>query len=133
MPRYLTSLAKINIFRRRKVNFLTQAHLSHLWQTIFILVFVTNYPIRNRIIDGYYIWLSSDWTIWYNVTSLEDILPNICLVFYIYAITCRMPCQTIRKNHWEVECCTVILILSPNKTISTWTSCIIIQIVTQVE
>ena len=36
-------------------------------------------------------------------------------------------------NHCEVEFCTVILILSSNKTIRTFTFCIIIQIVTQME
>ena len=38
----------------------------------------------------------------------------------------RWPCQAIQGNHWEVECCTVILILSSNKTIR-----ILTQIVTQ--
>ena len=33
-----------------KVNFLTQAHLSHLCQIIFILVFVTNYPISSQLL-----------------------------------------------------------------------------------
>ena len=39
--------------------------------------------------------------------------------------------QAIHSNHWEVDCCTVILILSSNKTIRTLTACCITQIVTQ--
>ena len=39
--------------------------------------------------------------------------------------------HAIHTGHWEVECCTVILFLSSNKTIRTFTSCGITQIVTQ--
>ena len=54
------------------------------------------------------IWLFSDWTIWYNLTSLT-IPSNICSVFYFYTITFTGGCQVIHKNHWEVKCCTVTL------------------------
>ena len=38
---------------------------------------------------------------------------------------------TIHTNHWEVERCTVILILSSNQIVRILTSCSITQIVTQ--
>ena len=131
MPRYFTSLAKTNIFRRTRVNFLIHAHLSHLWQIISILAFVTNHPIYRQLLMVLYLailWLDN-----YCWTSLKDTLPNIYLVFYIHTITfaggqVRQFIQIIGK--WNVA---VILILPSNNTIRTLPSCIIIQIVTHVE
>ena len=37
----------------------------------------------------------------------------------------RWPCQAIHTNHLEIECCTVILVLSANKTIRTLISIVI--------
>ena len=50
----------------KKVNFLSaQASSFKLPLTIFFVVFGICYKLSNflPIIDGYYIWLSSDWTI----------------------------------------------------------------------
>ena len=94
------------------------AHLNNIWQFFFFFGFC--YKLSNflAIIDGYYIWLSSDW----NLIHLKDLLSNICLF---------AGGQAILTNHWKVEYCTVILILSSNKTIRTLTSYSITQIVNQ--
>ena len=100
------------------------AHLNYLWQFFFCFC----YKLSNflALIDRYHILLSSDWTIWYNLTRLKTYF-----LTYAWYFTFKQPCQAIQTNHWEVKCCTVILILPSNKTIRTLTSCNIAQIVTQ--
>ena len=104
----------LNISRRKKSTF-------YVWQIIY---FGFCYKLSSflTIIDGYYIWLSSDCTIWYNVTNLKDLLSTICLVFYFHAITFTGGHARKFTHNWEVECCTVIIILPSNKTIGTLTS-----------
>ena len=84
-----------------------------------LFVFGFCYKLSNFLafID-WYILLSSDWTIWYSMTSLKDFMLGILLLHNNFH---RWPCQAIHKNQWEVECCTVILILSSNKTNRTLT------------
>ena len=53
------------------------AHLDDVWS---ITVFGFYYKLSDflAIIDRCYVWLSSDWTIWYNLTSLKHLLSNMC-------------------------------------------------------
>ena len=44
-------------------------------------------------------------------------------ILYLYNNFCRWPCQAIHTNLWEIECCTVILILSSNKIIRALKEC----------
>ena len=100
------------------------AHLNYLWQIIFFFDFC--YKL-SKILGNYW------WILYSDILWLDNLIQSDKpkrLNFLAHAI-CRWPCQTIHKNHWEVECCTVILILSSNKTIKTLTSCSITQIVTQ--
>ena len=108
----------LNISRRTKVNYLSALSSSFICLTNYSGFC---YKLSNflAIIDGYYIWLSSDWTIWYNLTSLKDLLSNICFVFCFYTMTFagghfRQFTQITGKKN-------VILVLSSNKAIRTLT------------
>ena len=98
-----------------------QKSTFYVWQ---ITYFGFCYKLSNflTIIDGYYIWLSSDCTIWYNLTSQKDSLSTIFLVFYFHAITFTGGHARKFTHNWEVECCTVTITLPSNKTIGTLTS-----------
>ena len=78
----------LNISRRTKVNLLSALSSSFILR-LAIYYFSFCYKLSNflAIIDGYYIWLCSDWTIWYNLISLKDLLFNIFLVFCFNMIT----------------------------------------------
>ena len=76
-------------FQKDKSQF-SQYTVQLIYTTFDKLSFlVFSYKLSNflAIIDGYYICLSSDWRIQYNLARLNDLLSNICLVFYFYAIT----------------------------------------------
>ena len=110
----------------------------HLLKQIFIIkilkfeFFGFYYKLSNflSIIFGHYIQLYSDWAIWYDLKSVKEFLTNVCYFRFTQQLS-WWPCQTIYTINWEVECCTVILILSSNKTIKALTSCSITQIVFQ--
>ena len=80
---------------------------------LFILVFVTNYPISWKllmdIIFGYPGKL---------VNLILSDKPKIFTFYHMLGILLlynnfyKWPCQAIHTNHLEVECCTVALILS---------------------
>ena len=75
------------------------------------------YKLSNfqAIIDGYYILLSSDWAIWYNLTSPKNLFSNICFgILHLYNNFCKWSCQTIHANHWKV--CKMLLCY-PNVTL----------------
>ena len=90
-----------------------------MFDKLFILIFVTNYPISWQLLMGV--------IFSYPLIGQFDIIrqPKRLTFYHMLGILLlynnfhRWSCQAIHTNHWEVECCTFILILSSNKTIRT--------------
>ena len=108
---------------RTKVNFvsaLSSLFILRLTSCLFwVLSQITQFL-------GNYWWILNLVKIWWDNFMQSD--KSKRLTFYhmlgillLYSNFHRWSCQAIHTNHWEVECCTVILILSSNKTIRTLT------------
>ena len=79
--------------------FFTNYQIS--WQLLMIIIL--DHPLTGQF---YTIWQAyKRLTFWYMLSIL-----NLCNFL-------KWPSKSIHKNHWEVECCTVILILFSNKYI----------------
>ena len=116
-----TKASFANYFQKGKIQF-SQCTVKLIYTRfgkLFILVFVTKLSKFLAIIDGYYNCLFSDWTIWYNLTRLKDLLSNM-LILLLYNTFHRWPCQTIHKSfgHRMLDC---YPILFTDKTIRTLT------------
>ena len=122
------------IFSEGQNQFSHASSFKPLLTNYFHFVFFTNNPISNQllmdVIFGYP--LIGQFDITYQ--GLKTYFLTYAWYFTFYKISFAVAhAKEICINHCEVEFCTVILILSSNKTIRTFTFCIIIQIVTQME